>query len=55
MHGCVCEFSGLFTAGVVGLPPIPRLDTSQGLEEKSMEARRGSESSLSSLPAWLYW
>lgn len=25
MHGCVREFSGLFTAGVVGFPPIPRL------------------------------
>lgn len=46
--GGVCEFSGLFTAGVVGFASIHQeLNTSQGLEEKSMEAReRGSESSL---------
>lgn len=38
--GGVCEFSGLFTAGVVGFAPIHlELNTSQGLEEKSMEAR----------------
>lgn len=51
--GGVCEFSGLFTAGVVGFAPIHlELNTSQGLEEKSMEAReRGSKSSLSSLAA----